>query len=78
MQNLLNMRDGNGEVSARLIAKGSGGPFAQMAIDKLQELRELHFTGRSARLTVGLEAHAPHHPTLEGAGRTAGTLGQRR
>jgi hypothetical protein len=39
-QPVLSRHDGNGEVSGRLIAKGSGGPFAQMAIDKLQELRE--------------------------------------
>jgi len=39
-QPVLSRRDQNGEVSGRLIAKGSGGPFAQMAIDKLQELRE--------------------------------------
>jgi hypothetical protein len=37
---VLSVRDGAGEVSARLIAKGSGGPFAQMAIDRLQSLPE--------------------------------------
>jgi len=37
---VLNVRDVSGEVSARLIAKGSGGPFAQMAIDRLQSLPE--------------------------------------
>ena len=31
---------GNGEVSARLVAKGTGSPVAQMVIEKLQELRE--------------------------------------
>ena len=31
--------DGRGEVSARLIARGSGGPVAQLVIEKLQELR---------------------------------------
>jgi hypothetical protein len=37
---VLSARAGTGEVSARLIAKGSGGPVAQMAIDHLQSLPE--------------------------------------
>lgn len=41
MQNTeMSVADGSGEVSARLIARGSGGPVAQLVIEKLQELRE--------------------------------------
>jgi hypothetical protein len=68
MQNpMLNMRDGNGEVAARLIAKGSGGPFAQMAIDKLQELREpftFHWQKRIWK-PWDWKLTRLNHPTLE-------------
>ena len=37
---VVSARDGNGEVSARLIARGSGGPLAQLVIERLSELRE--------------------------------------
>lgn len=64
---VLSAHDGNGEVSARLIAKGSGSPFAQMAIDTLQGLPE-PFTFRwQKRSWKPWDWSLTHidHPTLE-------------
>jgi hypothetical protein len=64
---VLTVRDGNGEVSARVVAKGSGGPLAQMVVEKLQELREpfaFHWQKRSWK-PWDWKLVRIDHPTLE-------------